>query len=154
MKKTLTYYPFYCFGWLCKRLFLLPICFIVINFSTPFSFALNTTNIKTKLVYSSRWKEPFTKKQKSKKSGGRFDVLVNSAVYDSLENHLLQYAYDLENEPYDVAIYNCDITSSDSLRSFLKQEYEQDNLVGIADVFIVRRKGIINDSLIILVNEV
>ena len=132
MKKTLTYYPFYCFGWFWKRLFLLPICFLVINFSTPFSFALNTTNIKYKLVYSSRWKEPFTKKQKSQRSGGRFDVLVNSAVYDSLENHLLQYAYDLENEnePYDVAIYDCDINSPDSLRNFLKQEYEQDNLVG------------------------
>jgi hypothetical protein len=120
-------------SWFCKKLLLLPICLLVITFSTPFSFALNTTNIKYRLIYSSRWKEPFTRKYKSQKSGGRFDVLVNSAVYDSLENNLLQYAYDLENEnePYDVAIYDCDITEPDSLRNFLKQEYVQDNLVGI-----------------------
>ncbi|MEA3475464.1 MAG: FlgD immunoglobulin-like domain containing protein [Candidatus Cloacimonadota bacterium] len=119
-------------SWFWKRLFLLPICFLVINFSTPISFALNTTNVKARLVYSSRWKEPFTEKQKGQRSGGKFDVLVNSAVYDSLENHLLQYSNDLENEnePYDVSIYDCDINSPDSLRNFLRQEYEQDNIAG------------------------
>lgn len=46
----------------------------------------------------------------------------------------MQYAFDLENDslPYNVTIYSCDVDSSqsDSVRNFLKQEYEQDSIGG------------------------
>lgn len=120
----------------------------VINLSAPaalYANQLNNNGLENKiqnsviqLVQPPAKKPSFIKKyetnNKNSKQGARFDVLVNSEIYDSLENHLLQYAFDLENDSllYNVTIYSCDVDSSqsDSVRNFLKQEYEQDSIGG------------------------
>jgi hypothetical protein len=62
----------------------------------------------------------------------RFDVLVNSLIYDSLSSSLLQYVSDLETQGYNVTMYCCSCAniSADSLRRFLKSEYLQDTIKG------------------------
>jgi len=77
---------------------------------------------------------PFIKKYSTKFSSrtNRFDVLVNSTIYDSLSSNLMQYVSDLEMQSYNVTMYCCSCAniSADSLRSFLKHEYLQDTIKG------------------------
>ena len=92
--------------------------------------------VKTIRIAKTNPKTSFTKEyateSKSGKSGGRFDVIVNSEIYDSLTNQLNQFAYDLERDslPYDVSIYSTNVSSAESLRSFLKSEYDTDSIKG------------------------
>ena len=94
---------------------------------------------------------------RSNQGDKRFVVLVASDVYDSLENEILRFAHDLERDPerYDVMVWECDldippleesldtlgwnayrdtgacnIEEATALRNFLRQEYENDSIVG------------------------
>ena len=48
---------------------------------------------------------------RSNQGNKRFVVLVASDVYDSLENEILRFAHDLENEPehYAIDVYRCSL---------------------------------------------
>jgi len=85
-------------------------------------------------------------------NSGTIYVLVIDSIFDDLENHLNVYVQDLNNEGYDVQVYQIPDSygyeDHATIRSLLQQGYSNDNLVGcifVGDIPCVTVDGFISD---------
>jgi len=69
------------------------------------------------------------------KQGESFYVLVNSDIYPEIESSVIQYANNIaRDEDYGVSVFSSLYESADSLKTFLQQGYENDDLIGTSFV--------------------
>ena len=63
--------------------------------------------------------------------GARIMVIVNDALYPSVETKVLRYVDDLEAEGYSVVLYRCTGGTVEALRAYLLDDYETNDLQGV-----------------------